>query len=140
MNDRQSGYVQTIGRRVEYILRKLKDVADWQRWAEQRIREMNFGAPQLGMSGGGGGGEAWDTAVVGKTTTSVGPRSGSSYGTGTVKLQTDGGTSLSDYSPTTTFTAKNLLNKTIASGSWVLCVRVGASWWLVAAGDCTDLS
>lgn len=139
MNDRQSGYVQTIGRRVEYILRKLKDVADWQRWAEQRIREMNFGAPQLGLSGGGGDSNYFDTAVIAKATGLIGARSGATYGSGTVKLQADGGTSLSDYSPTTTFTAKNILDRTIASGAWVICVRVGSSWWITATGSCDDL-
>lgn len=139
MIDRILVQVQKLGARVEFILRELKALAARLTWAEQRIHELNF-PPTYNYAASAGGSNYFDTAVVGKTATSVGPRSGSTYGTGTVKLQADGGTSLSDYSPTTTFTGKNLLNKTIASGAWVICVRVGTSWWIIAAGDCADLS
>jgi len=138
VSDNLGGLVKMLGQRVEYILRKLQKIADWQRWAEQRIREMQQPARQ------GGYGDAlnlyFDTAVIAKSTSSIGARSGSTYGTGTVKLQADGGSSLSDYSPTTTFTAKNLLNKSIPTDNFVICVRVGDSWWVVAVGDCSVLT
>lgn len=139
MMDRQSGYIEKLGRRVEFILRELKALADRLKWAEQRIKELAF-PPSINFAAAIGA-NYFDTAVVAKVTQSpsIGARSGTTYGSGTVKLQTDGGTSLSDYSPTTTFVAKNLLNKTILQNALVICVRVGNSWWIIAAGDCADV-
>ena len=137
MIDRVLQQVRILGSRIEVILRDLRDLARRITWAEQRIRELNFPSTQLGINGFTV--TPWDTAVVAYSTTTIGARSGASYGTGTVKLQADGGSSLSDFSPTTTFTVKNLLNKPIASGSYVIVVKVGVSWWVVASGSCSDL-
>ena len=137
MIDRVLQQVRILGSRIEVILRDLRDLARRITWAEQRIRELNFPSTQLGINGFTV--TPWDTAVVAYSTTTIGARSGASYGTGTVKLQADGGSSLSDFSPTTTFTAKNLLNKAIESDAYVLCVRVKDGWWIVAVGDCENL-
>lgn len=138
MIDRVLQQVRILGTRIEVILRDLRDLARRITWAEQRIRELNFPSTQLGINGFTV--TPWDTAVVAKSTSSIGARSGATYGTGTVKLQADGGSSLSDFSPTTTFTAKNLLNKSIPTNNYVIVVRVGDSWWVVAVGDCSVLT
>lgn len=77
--------------------------------------------------------------AVYKTTTSITARSGATVGTGSAKPQQLSGNTLSDRS-TATEAVKNILNKTVATSSYIIVVRALGVWWVVAVGDCGNLS
>ena len=76
--------------------------------------------------------------VLGKTSTSVAARSGTTVSSGTADIYRLASTTLTAY--TGSRTVYNLLNKTIASGSYVIAVRIWKDYWVVAVDDCTHLS
>lgn len=84
---------------------------------------------------------AWSVpACLAKSTTIIGPRSGGTYGTGSIRFQQDTGTALADDTSQPITTVKNMVDKTIASGAYVLVVWALGSWWVAIPGSCTDLS
>lgn len=76
---------------------------------------------------------------IGKASGSIGARSGATYGTGLFRIQDDSGTGLTD-GENIPYPCKNLLNKQIASGAYMKLDWVDESWWVVAVGDCANLS
>jgi hypothetical protein len=75
---------------------------------------------------------------IAKATSSITARSTSTYGTGSAKIQSDSGTAFSDDGETVT--VKNMTDKTIASGAYVLIVWALGKWWVAAVGSCDNLS
>jgi hypothetical protein len=75
---------------------------------------------------------------IARTTTSITARSSATYGSGSAKIQSDSGTALVDDG--TTVTVKNMTDKTIASGAYVMIVRSLGKWWVAAVGSCGNLS
>jgi hypothetical protein len=75
---------------------------------------------------------------IAKATSSITARSSATYGSGSAKLQSDSGTALVDDGDT--ITVKNMTDKTIASGAYVLVVWALGKWWVAAVGSCGNLS
>jgi hypothetical protein len=75
---------------------------------------------------------------IAKATTSITARSTATYGTGSAKIQSDSGTAFVDDG--STVVVKNMTDKTIASGAYVMVVRSLGKWWVAAVGSCDNLS
>lgn len=96
-------------------------------------------AARVGMPREGGAPKGWAyPAYVMKTTTTVTARSGATYGTGSAKLQVDTGTALADDAETVV--VKNLTDKVVASGAYVVVAWALGQWWVVAVGSCANLT
>ncbi len=80
-----------------------------------------------------------ETIRIGKASGSISARSGSTYGTGTWTPQDDSGSALSNGGDPNQ-ACKNLLDKTIATNSYLIVGWDGASWWVLAVGTCSNLS
>ena len=76
--------------------------------------------------------------ILGQASGSITARSGTTAGSGTANLYYLSGTTLTAWSGSRT--VYNLLNKTIASGSYIIAVLIGKDYWVVAVDDCTHLS
>jgi hypothetical protein len=83
-------------------------------------------------------GEPLSIIQIAKSTSSITARSSATYGTGSAKIQSDSGTALVDDGDTVT--VKNMTDKTIASGAYVLIVKAIDLWWVAAVGSCDNLS
>jgi hypothetical protein len=92
-----------------------------------------------GATGGGGGGSGFLPVVV-KAYGAISARSGTTWGTGSAySVDDSGATDLSDTA--TVGAVRNLLNKTIASGTRCIAVPTAPDrWWIVAVDNCTTLS
>lgn len=79
--------------------------------------------------------------ALARATSTISAASGLTYGTGTVTFLKDTGSALADDAPTGV-TVKNLVSKTIASGSTnVLFLGFALNkWWVIAVRDCSMLS
>lgn len=87
-----------------------------------------------------GGRHALIPTSLAKSTGIISARSGTTVGSGNADLWylPDGSTTLT--AGPTSITAYNLLNKQIASGSYLVVVWLSGRWLVVAVGDCANLS
>ena len=68
-----------------------------------------------------------------KATTTITALSGTTPGSGTVKVETWDGTALADLGGPVTFTTYSLSTSAIASGSYVTILKIAGAYWVVSA-------
>lgn len=81
----------------------------------------------------------WTVSVaIARATSTITARSGATVGHGDATFQSLAGYTLSDAS--TSLEVLNIVNRTIASGAYLILVWVLGRWWVAVVGSCTDLS
>jgi len=78
------------------------------------------------------------TGYVGVSSGSIAARSGATVASGTVTIYGRSGSAIS--SSGTTVAAWNVTNKTVSGGAYVVVAYASGDYWIVAVGDCANLS
>ena len=122
--------VEELERRVAWLADELRATKARLQAADDRVMQIGGALPPLfGPS---------SNLAVARAVGGIGPRVGTTYGTGTVNFADDSASTLIEGSESVDVTNGTLF--TIADNAWLLMGRTPKAWRVIVPFDCDDLS